>query len=366
MKIFIILLLFFSCLNVYSQTITTEYIKVGEVDQNYSPNNLEKIEKVTYYQQEKINKEFKYLDKPDDEYNIKSNEVIYGKYSNYQKERKFDKTLDEERKIIYYYQDLKKINYLTIKNINNLLITKIILKYKNRVIYEENNIKDTYKIKLRKKYSPEYLTLELTCFLKQEDLKGNFKIENSKFIEETIEVKEKGFTKIKVKLINCLNKMIYDNKINKTISIDDKFYINIVDKKILYRYRKKYYKYYKNEEITSEKLDSDYKITNKINKYYLYRKEIIELYDDINLNDYLDLNKIIKSSTIPISKLNFNYNKVCGKTNLAIKYKSFETNLTIVFNCNKIPKSIVEKGKTKSIGRKLFNILFTTIFLKKM
>ena len=45
MKIFIILLLFFSCLNVYSQTITTEYIKVGEVDQNYSPNNLEKIEK---------------------------------------------------------------------------------------------------------------------------------------------------------------------------------------------------------------------------------------------------------------------------------------------------------------------------------
>ena len=160
--------------------------------------------------------------------------------------------------------------------------------------------------------------------------------------------------------------MIYDNKINKTISIDDKFYINIVDKKILYRYRKKYYKYYKNEEITSEKLDSDYKITNKINKYYLYRKEIIELYDDINLNDYLDLNKIIKSSTIPISKLNFNYNKVCGKTNLAIKYKSFETNLTIVFNCNKIPKSIVEKGKTKSIGRKLFNILFTTFFLRKM
>ena len=43
MKILITLLLFFSCLNVSARTITTPYLKVGEVDATYIANANEKI-----------------------------------------------------------------------------------------------------------------------------------------------------------------------------------------------------------------------------------------------------------------------------------------------------------------------------------
>lgn len=85
MKLLLILLLFFSCLNVSAKTIVTPYLKVGEVSSNYQVKDNEKIEEVPYYKQEKINKDFKYLESATKEYTIKSNEVKYGEYGNYQK-----------------------------------------------------------------------------------------------------------------------------------------------------------------------------------------------------------------------------------------------------------------------------------------
>lgn len=360
MKILLILLLFFYYDNVFARTITTPYLKVGEVDSIYQANTNEKIKKVTYYKQEKMDKEFKYLEVPNNEYSIKSDEIIYGKYSSYSKEKLNDKNLDEDIKTIYYYKDLKKIDNLTIKDIKNLLITKITLKYKDKTIYEGTN----YNIKLSKKYSPEYLTLDIICFLNQEDIKGSFKIVNSNYINEKITVTKKGYSKVKLKLINYLTKTLYDEEILKTSNLEDKIYIKVISKEKLYRYRKKYYKYYKAKYITDTLVHDGYKVIDTIDKYYLYRKETIEVFDDITLSNYLDLSKVIKKSTIPLSKVEFNYYNTCSKTTLTIKYKDFKENIDVTFKCPDYSKSTIHKGKTKSFLRDLFAILFKTLFLR--
>ena len=362
MKIILILLLFFSCDNVLAKTITTPYIQVEEVNSNYQVKSNEQIKKVTYYKQEKINKNYKYLEDANKEYPFKSNEVIYGKYSSFDKVKKNDNSLDEDVKTIYYYNALKKIDSITIKDIKNLLITKITLKYKDTTSYEGSS----KNIKLSKKYSPEYLTLNIICFLNQEDIKGSFRIVNSNYINEKITVTKKGYNKIKLKLINHLVKTLYDEKILKTSNIEDKFYIKIISKEKLYRYRKKYYKCYKNDFLIDTSVHDGYKVVNTINKYYLYRKEIIEVYDDITLSNYLDLSKVIKKSTIPLSKLNFNYFNNCSNTKLTIKYQDFKENIDITFDCITYPKSKVNKGKTKSFIKEIFGILFKTLFLRNL
>lgn len=359
MKILIVLL-FFYYENVSARTITTPYLKVGEVDSTYQVNTNEKIEKGTYYKQEKIDKDYKYLEVPNDEYSIKSDEIIYGEYSSFQKEKLNDNSLDEDIKTIYYYKDLKKIDILIIKDIKNLLITKITLKYKDKTIYEGTN----YNIKLSKKYTPEYLTLDITCFLNQGDINGSFKIVNSNYINEKITVTKKGYSKVKLKLINHLTKTLYDDTVLKTSNLEDKFYIKVISKEKLYRYRKKYYKCYKDEVITDTLVHDGYKVIDTTYKYYLYRKEVIEVFDNITLSNYLDLSKVIKKSTIPLSKLKFNYYNTCSKTTLTIKYQDFKENIDVTFKCSNYSKSIIHKGKTKSFLRDLFAILFKTLFLR--
>ena len=86
----------------------------------------------------------------------------------------------------------------------------------------------------------------------------------------------------------------------------------------------------------------------------------------IFLNNYLDLDKVIKTSTIPLSKLEFNYNNNCEKAVLSIKYKDFKVDVDVVFNCEDYPKSKVRVGKTKSFKREIFSILFKTLFLRKL
>ena len=361
MKILIILLLFFSFEEVSAKTITTPYLSVGSVDSSYQVKDNEKVEKVTYYKQEKIDKSFKYLKDANSEYSIKTNDIKYGEYGDYQEKRKLNKMLDEDSKTIYYYKELKKIDSLVIKDINNLLITNITLRYKDNIIYEGDN----HNINLSKEYSPEYLVLEVTCFLNQEDLKGTFVIESDNFISSKVEVKEKGYSEIEIKLINSLTKTIYDDKVLKTSNIDDKFYINVIDKKILYRYRNIYYKCYKDESLIDTKIHDGYRVVDVIDKYYLYRKETLEVYDDINLSNYLDLSKVIKYSSIPLGKLDFIYdNKNCGKSVLTIKYQDYEMLIDVTFNCDSYDKSKVVHGKTKSLKREIFGILFKTLFLR--
>ena len=243
-----------------------------------------------------------------------------------------------------------------------MLIIKVVLKDKDKVLYEGK----AKTIKLSKEYSPEYLTLEVTCFLNQEDIMGSFTINNSNYIKDEIIIKDKGYSTIEIKLINHLTKTLYEDKVLKTSNIDNNFYIKIIDKEILYRYRKKYYKCYKEDIITDTYIHDGYRVINTYYKYYLYRKEIIDIFDDIELSNYLDLSKVIKMSTIPLSKLEFSYINTCSKTNLIIKYQDFKEIVPITFKCEVYSKSKVSKGKTKSIFREIFGILFKTLFLKKL
>ncbi len=363
MKILFILLLFFSCLNVNAKTITTPYLKVGEVSFDYKVNSLEKIEVVTLYKQEKINRDYKYLENGNDSYTIKTNEVKYGEYSDYRKKRIKDNSLDEDKKIIYYYQELKKIDSLRIEKVNNLLITNITIKYKDNIIYNGNDLN----IKLSKKYSPEYLEMFVICFLNQGDIEGEFTISSDNYVNSKFIVKDKGYSKVDIKLINQLNKTIYEDKVLKTSNLDNKFYINVVDKKIFYRYRKKYYKYYRDDIILDTKINPSYRVIDVSNKYYLYRKEIIEVFDNIKLSNYLDVSKVIKSSTVPLGDLEFIYdNETCGDSVLTLKYKDFKVNLDVNFSCVNYPKSRVKKGITKSFKREVFGILFKTLILAKI
>ena len=197
-------------------------------------------------------------------------------------------------------------------------------------------------------------------------MKGSFLIESDNYVNNEIKVINKGFNNLNIKLINCLERTLYDKEIKTTNNIDDKFYINVISKDTMYRYRKKYYMYYKDEYQIDDKVLPGYKVVSTFNKYYLYRKEIIEVYDNIILNNYLDLDKVIKTSTIPLSKLEFNYDNNCGSTVLSIKYKDFKVDIDVIFNCEDYPKSKVKLGKTKSLKRELFAILFKTIFLKKL
>ena len=367
MKILILLLLLLFCyMNVDAKTITTPYLKIGEVDGNYKCNDKERIEIVTYYELEKINRDFKYLERPFKEYKIKGDKVKYGEYGEYQKERLENSNLDGDVKTIYYYQELKKIDSLIIKNINNLMITKVTLKYKDKVIYNCDKTSDVYKIKLSKKYSPEYLTLEVKCFLNQGDLKGSFDVLNSNYIKEKIEVTTKGINNITIDLINCLSKTIYDEKIVKASSITDNFYINVIKKEKLYRYRKKYYQYYKDENVIDTRVLEGYRVIKTFNKYYLYRKEEIEVFDEIVLDSYLDLDKVIKRSTVPLSKLEFIYENNCSKTDLVIKYKDFKETIKVTFKCEKSSKSRISVGRTKSFGRVILAFLFKTLFLRNL
>ena len=95
-------------------------------------------------------------------------------------------------------------------------------------------------------------------------------------------------------------------------------------------------------------------------------KEIIEVYDNIILNNYLDLDKVIKNSTIPLSKLEFNYSNNCSNTKLIIKYKDFKEEISVTFNCKDYPKSKSVRGKTKSLKREIVAIMFKTLFLRNL
>ena len=357
MQLLILLLFFFfSNLTVNAKTYETPYLKVGEVTKDYEVSSIEKIEPITYYEQEKITKDYKYLETATSNYPIKTNDIKYGKYSLYTKTKSTKDNIEIETKLQYHYQELKKLSYLEIENLNNLTITNLKLFYKDELIYAKENINAPLKIILKKAYSPEFLNLELTCFLNQGDKKGSFKISNSNYLKIEKELTTKGFTTMNLKLINNLEKLEYEEEVKITDDLSDKFYIKVLKEEKFYRFRKIYYKYYEDTKITSDKVLEGYQVINTFSKYYLYRKEKIVTYDDIILNDYIDVDKVIKSSTIPLSKLNFTYNE--STSSLLITYQDYEIKIPITFNYTKT-KSTVTKGKVKSLKRELFAFLLS-------
>ncbi|HIS38344.1 MAG TPA: hypothetical protein IAB45_02415 [Candidatus Onthousia faecavium] len=365
MKKLSLLLLLFLYLNLdisicHAKTYETPYLLVEKVDQDYKVGQNEKIKTVTYYVQEKINKDYKYLEEPTSEYPLITKEKKYSNYL-YSLTKPTLNNIELEEEYLYSYQEIKKINKLNLTICNNLLITSIKIYYKDKLIYESNKNKDT--IKLDDYYSPEYLVIDLTFFLNQGDSKGTFTLSNSDYIKIKDTIKDKGFSTKKFKVINYIANYKYDNFVKFTTDIRDKFYLKILTKTKIYKYRKVYYKCNEDTRITSQELLDSYKVIDTYHEYYLYRKEKIETFDHITVIDYLDLSKVIKTSTIPLSKLKFNYEP--NGTTLVIAYQDYKINLPLTFKyTNK--KSTITKGKVKNLSKGFIAFIIKTIFLRNL
>ena len=365
MKKLSLLLLLFLCLSLdinicNAKTYETPYLLVGEVDKDYKLAQNEKIKTVTYYIQEKINKDYKYLEASTTKYPLITKEKKYSNYF-YSLTKPTISNIDLEEEYLYSYQELKKINSLNLSNYDNLLVTSLKIYNKDKLIYKSNEIKDT--IKLDDYYSPEYLVIDLTFFLNQGDSKGTFTLSNSDYIKIKDTIKDKGFSTKRFKVINYIANYKYDNSIKYTTDISDKFYLKVLTKTKIYKYRKVYYKCYEDTRITSKELLDSYEIIDTYHKYYLYRKEKIETFDHIQVTDYLDLSKVIKMSTIPLGKLKFNYQT--NGNNLLITYQDYKINISLTFNYT-YEKSNVTKGKVKSLPKGILAFIIKTIFVRNL
>ena len=175
--------------------------------------------------------------------------------------------------------------------------------------------------------SPDYLKEEITYY-------HYLELEKINYLKGKIKLKEKGVVTKKIRLINYLTRLKMSKKVKVTTDYNDLPYYRLLRKEKLYRYRRKLYKYKKNDTLlTSNRVLDGYKVdkVEKINR--IYRKEVFTFYDNIKL-DYLDWDKILVSSTIHLKELKLYKSKECGKMKLKLVYKTFSYLKEIDFTCS--------------------------------
>ncbi len=233
-------------------------------------------------------------------------------------------------KIIYYYQKLQKVKEFTIDG-EDIKISNIKFLDDNKVIYDSSlGVK---KIVLDKFYDPSNLKLVITCFLLQSSKKGIIKIKSQNYIKKDLVITSKGYNTLEIKGMDLLVDLLYDEKIYKGFNLDDS-YVKIVRQEKRVYYQSKFYKCFKKKRMVSKDILKGYKVVDTFFKYFLYRKERIVLYDKIVLNDYFDLDKVIKESSVPLSRLHFKYVN-CRNQIVTLKYKDYEVKFPVVFRCQK-------------------------------
>lgn len=317
----------FLCLfitNVYAETVETPYL-LSDASTDKT-REIMKEDDLYYLRKEGEISSNYYSSKPND-YNIKTDMFIYGKYSDYTTKEINSSDYLKEMITYYHYLELEKINYLKVLISDNITILDIKL---NNDKLESNN--NTYYFK---KCKIEDSSLEIKLMILENSSNNYLLIENDDvYLKGKIKIKEKGIVTKKIELINYLTRLKMSNKEKVTTSYNDLPYYRLLKKEKLYRYRRKLYKYKKNDTLlTSNRVLDGYKLdrVEKINK--IYRKEVFTFYDDIKL-DYLDWDKILVSSTVPLGELKLYKSKECGKMNLKLVYKTFSYLKEIYFTCS--------------------------------
>lgn len=317
----------FLCLfitNVYAETVETPYLLADtSTDET---REIIKEDDLYYLRKEgEISSDY-YSSKPND-YDTKTDMFIYGKYSKYTTKEVNSPDYLKDEITYYHYLELEKINYLKVLTSDNITILDIKL---NNDKLESNN--NTYYFK---KCRIEDSSLEIKLMVLENSSNNYLLIENDDvYLKGKIRIKEKGIVTKKIKLINYLTKLKMSKKEKVTTSYNDLPYYRLLRKEKLYRYRRKLYKYKKNDTLlTSNKVLEGYKLdkVEKINK--IYRKEVFIFYDDIKL-DYLDWDRILVSSTVPLGELKLYKSKECGKMDLKLVYKTFSYLKEIDFTCS--------------------------------
>ena len=317
----------FLCLfitNVYAETVETPYL-VADTSTDKT-REIMKEEDLYYLRKEGETSNNYYSSKPDD-YDTKTDMFIYGKYSKYTTKEINSPDYLKEELTYYHYLELEKINYLKVLTSSNITILDI--KLNNNIIKSNNNTYYFNKSKI------EDSILEIKLMVLENSNDNYLLIENNDvYLKGKIKIKEKGVVTKKIRLINYLTRLKMNKKVKVTTNYNDLPYYRLLKKEKLYRYRRKLYKYKKNDTLlTSNRVLDGYKVdkVEKINR--IYRKELFTFYDDIKL-DYLDWDKILVSSTIPLKELKLYKSKECGKMKLKLVYKTFSYLKDIDFTCS--------------------------------
>lgn len=317
----------FLCLfitNVYAETVETPYLPADtSTDET---REIIKEDDLYYLRKEgEISSDY-YSSKPND-YDTKTDMFIYDKYSSYTTKEINSPNYLKEEITYYHYLELEKINYLKVLTSSNITILDIKL--------NKNNINSNNNTYYFNKSKIEDSSLEVKLMVLENSNDNYLLIENNDvYLKGKIKIKEKGVVTKKIRLINYLTKLKMNNKVKVTTSYNDLPYYRLLRKEKLYRYRRKLYKYKKNDTLlTSNRVLDGYKVdrVEKINR--VYRKEVFTFYDNIKL-DYLDWDKILVSSTVPLGELKLYKSKECGKMDLKLVYKSFSYLKDIDFTCS--------------------------------
>lgn len=317
----------FLCLfitNVYAETVETPYLPADtSTDET---REIIKEDDLYYLRKEgEISSDY-YSSKPND-YDTKTDMFIYDKYSSYTTKEINSPNYLKEEITYYHYLELEKINYLKVLTSSNITILDIKL--------NKNNINSNNNTYYFDKSKIEDSSLEVKLMVLENSNDNYLLIENNDvYLKGKIKIKEKGVVTKKIRLINYLTKLKMNNKVKVTTSYNDLPYYRLLRKEKLYRYRRKLYKYKKNDTLlTSNRVLDGYKVdrVEKINR--VYRKEVFTFYDNIKL-DYLDWDKILVSSTVPLGELKLYKSKECGKMDLKLVYKSFSYLKDIDFTCS--------------------------------
>ncbi len=317
----------FLCLfitNVYAETVETPYLLADTSTDK--TREIIKEDDLYYLRKEGEISSNYYSSKPND-YDTKTDMFIYDKYSKYTTKEINSPDYLKDEITYYHYLELEKINYLKILTSDNITILDIKL---NNDKLESNN--NTYYFK---KCRIEDSSLEIKLMVLENSSNNYLLIENDDvYLKGKIKIKEKGIVTKKIKLINYLTRLKMSKKEKVTTSYNDLPYYRLLRKEKLYRYRRKLYKYKKNDILlTSNRVLDGYKLDKieKINK--IYRKEMFTFYDDIKL-DYLDWDKILVSSTVPLGELKLYKSRECGRIELKLVYKTFSYLKEIDFTCS--------------------------------
>ncbi len=323
-----------------AETIETPYLYYRSSDKNESAGDEIRVEEKAYLLEEdnpEVTEYYYFEEHHPKDYPIRTNDYQYTSWSEWSRRQEEGK--EEEQRTIYSYQRLKKIKTLQFQVSSSLgfLSLKIngkeCLKKESFLFYP----KETFEITLEESLYPEEIKLEMTVYRLSNDPSAQINITDPKkeYVEKTIKINEPGISLICEKGIHLLKKLLLENKVQTTTDLKDLFYIKIKKQEQEYRYREKKYRFQKEpKQIKSKGKEKEgYHLVGGEVKYHYYRKEKIELYDEIVLDGYIELNQIVKRTTFPLKDLKIASSSSCGKTILTFTYQDFSFKREAYINC---------------------------------
>ncbi len=338
--IFALFLFLFLSDNVKAETIETPYLYYRSSQNSKLEIGEIREEETTYLLEEKApskTKEYYPLGKNPKDYPFRTNEVNYSEWSEWGTKK--ETTMEEEQQTLYTYQRLKKIDSLVIETSPSLALLSI--KINGKEYLEKNSsliyLESPLEIKLEKSFYPEEITLEIKVYRLLNDSKAKLTMTDKRqeYIEKEIKVTTPGISQITEKGIHLLKKLLLERETKTTNDLKDLFYIHILNEKVEYRYREKKYKYQKKPKqiLSQEKEKEGYYVKEETTTYHFYRKEKIELYDNIILDGYIELNNIVKTTTFPLKNLKIASSMPCGNTILTFTYQTFSFQKEAYIKC---------------------------------